>query len=366
MLREKLTRQEKKGLSGRVLYSSCANLGTFMAHANVKKASAGDPDAKNRFKEGLDYVRKSIEVKPEAHFGRETWQVALGEFILAAVNKPEVLKEFDFVGNRLDASIDTAFGRPIARRQEYVDMEWGAEGTYLFAKELKNPGSITDPEKRFRIRDRITKIGAEEEWAQVPDISHNKPVCFDEPVLGIIGMWRQGGGASPHFALCLGEIMMRVGQRYIAWCAFERAARLADKFWPMPEFQQFLREHCAKRQKEIEATLSPNEVNELRPHFEAELAYGEQYQKEYQEHEAKKIAAGASINDEHFFDDFNKGREPIASPPGPEEWYVTEAPDDLKIVNNAVSWGLFAAGAAAMGVAVLFRRWPAPTIKVNF
>ena len=49
--------------------------------------------------------------------------------------------------------------------------------------------------------------------------SHRKPVPFDEPALGIIGMWRQGGGANPHFALALGETMLRVGQRYIAWCA---------------------------------------------------------------------------------------------------------------------------------------------------
>lgn len=357
VLREKLTRQEKKGLSGRVLYTSYANLGTFMAHANVKKAIGGDPEAKERFKEGLDYVRKSIQVNPEAHFGRETWQVALGEFIVAAIDQPEILKEFDFVGDHLNAWVDPAQGRPTARHGGHTSMGWGYESRAFYVDAMRNPEAVSDLfEQRAEIRLNITKIGAEGRWTSITGLSQKNAVPFDEPVLGIIGMWRQGGGANPHFALCLGEIMLRVGQRYIAWCAFERASRLADKFLPKPDFQQFLREHCANRQKEIEATLSPNEVQDLRPRFEAELAFGEQFQTEYQEYESKKIAASDSINDEHFFDEFNNGREPIATPAGPEEWYVTQVPNYLNKLWYLVSWGLFASGATAMSVALLLRR----------
>jgi hypothetical protein len=221
VLREKLTRQERKGLSGRLLYTSYANLGTFMAHANFKKAIAGDAEAKKRFKEGLDLVRKSIEVNPEAHFGRETWQVALGEFILAAIDRPEFLKEFDFVGNRLGEWVDPVQGRPTARHGGHTSMGWGYESRALYADAMKNPEAVSGEfEIRAEIRSNISKIGAEERWTKTPGLSQKEPVFFDEPVLGIVGMWRQGGGASPHFALCLGEIMMRVGQRYIAWCAF--------------------------------------------------------------------------------------------------------------------------------------------------
>jgi hypothetical protein len=60
----------------------------------------------------------------------------------------------------------------------------------------------------------------------------------------------------------------------------------------------------------------------LRPKFEEELAYGLRYQREYQEYEAAKIAEGANIADEHLFDAFHANHEPIASPTGPEEWYV--------------------------------------------
>src|SRR5689334_4400072 len=126
-------------------------------------------------------------------------------------------------------------------------------------------------------------------------------------------MWRQGGGANPHFALCLGETMLRVGQRYLAWSAYERAARMGEGFWPDPGLQGFLRDHCRQRQVMIESQLPAAEVAELRPRFEAELAYGQGYQKEYQQYEAEQIAAGRSIDDEHFYDDFHAGRPPIAS-----------------------------------------------------
>src|SRR5206468_3190425 len=132
--------------------------------------------------------------------------------------------------------------------------------------------------------------------------SHREPVHFDEPLLGIIGMWRQGSGASPHFALAIGEVMLRIGQRHIAWAAFEHASRLAPRFWPDPALQEFLRQHCQKRQKQIEQTfstehaekwrnastdtgapLTSEEIAALRSHFDTELAYGESYQRAYQE-----------------------------------------------------------------------------------
>ncbi|MEO2090528.1 MAG: hypothetical protein ABGY75_13670 [Gemmataceae bacterium] len=97
---------------------------------------------------------------------------------------------------------------------------------------------------------------------------------------------------------------------------------------------------------------------ELRPQFEAELAFGERYQREYQEYEAAKIATGADIRDDHFFDDFHRGREPIATQPGPEEYLVT--------AQQGLSWewegrfmtacGVFASGLTAVLMAWWLRR----------
>ena len=166
----------------------------------------------------------------------------------------------------------------------------------------------------------------------------------------------QGGGANPHFAVCIGETMLRVGQRRIAWAAFERASRLAERYWPDATKQQFLRDHCAKRQKLIEETLGESGA-ELRAAFDAELAAGERYQREYQEYEANKIAGGANIHDEHFFDDFNQSHPAIATPPGLEEWLVTERKDYAGPKLWAAAGGLFAAGVGAMLAALVLRRF---------
>src|SRR4051812_42436368 len=165
----------------------------------------------------------------------------------------------------------------------------------------------------------MTNVGSESDWPADLIPSHPKPVPFDEPVLGIIGMWREGTGANPHFALCLGETMLRVGQRYLAWSAFERASRLADDFSPDADLQQFLRDHCRKRQQMIEAQLPADEVADLRPRFDAELTYGQAFQRDYQQYEADQIDKGQSIEDEYFHQGFLGSRPPIASPVGPED-----------------------------------------------
>ena len=92
------------------------------------------------------------------------------------------------------------------------------------------------------------------------------------------------------------------------------------------------------------------ERKELRPRFDAELAYGRRYQEEYQAYEAKRIGEGASLDDEHFYDAFLAEHEPIASPVGDEEYIqVTPgtwpAPNVVAIVLCA---GIFAFVAACL------------------
>src|SRR5207253_654714 len=125
---------------------------------------------------------------------------------------------------------------------------------------------------------------------------------FDEPALGIVGMWRMGAGANPHFALALGEIMLRVGQRYIAWTAYERAYQLAEHYWPRPDVQERFSAHCRARQHLIEKALPEEDWGARRRQFEKELAFGQQYQKDYQDYERKRLAEGASIVDPRFYD----------------------------------------------------------------
>jgi hypothetical protein len=364
VMREKLARQRSRGLAGRDLYTSYANLGTFLIHGSFRQSQAGDADAKGRFREGVEFVRQSVEVNPEAHFGRERWQAAIAEFLLAAMDDPGLLVRYDCLGNRLDLEIEqilnreenwtgTGYGRP-------YDAEFSRWDAARDVPAFFQPGFPLDDPSRWsevsKIRRHITKVGAEEGWQAVPVPSHRAPAHFDEPVLGIIGMWRQGGGANPHFALALGETMLRVGQRYIAWTAFERAGRMADRFWPDAAVQQHLLDHCRDRQGQIERTLGLQVAgSELRTKFDDELAYGQGYQRAYQDYEAEMIAAGVSLADEHLFDAFRSGREPIASPVGPEEDFV--GVPRTKIAAYAArqgrAWGVLGAGVAAMGAALL-------------
>ncbi len=355
LLREKLARHEEKGLGGRFVYTTYANLGTLLIHANLKAALTGNATAKVQAAEGLEFVLRSIAVNPEAHFGREEWQLHIAGYLLACGDNPALLMGFDCVGNRLS-------GDPSGWHAVSNDHAWGF-GDY--DRDFAPDGTLRTQDRRTEIRRYITTVGAGKDWPKT--LSLQQPVPFDEPCLGIIGMWRQGGGANPYFALALGEIMARVGQRYIAWTAYERASKLADKYGWKPEHATFLREHSRRRQQEIEDKIPADEVPKLRPRFEAELAHGQQFHREYQEFEAKKIAAGVDLRDEHFFDEFYKDREPIATPVGESEWYARVDRDVVGSLQfrTKASFALLCGGIVAFAV-VAFGRvmgWLRPRAK---
>jgi hypothetical protein len=343
VLRDKLRQQEGLGQKGRQLYTTYANLGTFLIHG-ARAALSGDAAAEK----GLAFIKKSIEVNPQAHFGREVWQAVAVEYLLAASKDPKLLLQYDMIGDDLAEGIDPS------QRSCHTYMYGLAGANWDVAAYLQDEHADLGHGDWRRLREEyITRIGAEDGWKEAVPSSHVKPVPFDEPALGIIGMWRLGGGANPHFALALGEIMLRVGQRYIAWCAYERAAGLADRAWPDAEIQRQFVEHCRRRQQVIERQLPPEEVKELRPRFEAELAYGRRYQRDYQEYEAERIRAGASLDDEHFYDDFHAAHGPIASPVGEEEKFVAAKDEVMPFNNGPVA--VFAAGVAACLGACLVR-----------
>src|SRR5262249_2419526 len=153
-------------------------------------------------------------------------------------DKPEVLFQRDLVGNALIEPIDpsrrgciTNYGHDLGEIDRYFEFGWDRQTIAIIEGRPTYDSSFN----RKSVRNWITRVG---DPLTVP---------FDEPTLGIIGMWRLGGGANPHFCLALGETMLRVGQRNIAWCAYERATQLANRFWPDPEIQGKFTEHCRER-----------------------------------------------------------------------------------------------------------------------
>ncbi len=349
LMRAKLKEQETLGLAGRDLYSSYANLGTFLILWQIQEGFADVPTARQRLTEGLGHVRKSIEVNPQSHFGREIWQAVILEYLLAVLDDPKLVLRFDMVGNRLDVPMQNiAANRSLQNSGMWNLYARGARAD--LADEIR-----IDADSRQRRRSLITPVGAEAGWTEAVKSAHQKPVPFDEPCLGIIGMWRLGGGANPHFALALGEIMMRVGQRYIAWCAYERAGQMAQFVGP-PAIAEKFAAHCRSRQMTIREELPPAEQSPLRPRFDKELAFGKRYQQAYQDYEAQRIRAGASIDDPHFYDAFQTEHGPIASPSGPEEEYRVQR-DGFSLARAAESLAamLLGAGLAAFLVAIVVR-----------
>src|SRR5262249_54486567 len=102
LMRKKLEQQQALGYKDRDLYSTYANLGTFLILWQLTEGVHDAVKARKRIRESISWVRKAIEVYPQSHFGRESWQVVLEEFLLAALDNPRLLLRFDMVGNRLD------------------------------------------------------------------------------------------------------------------------------------------------------------------------------------------------------------------------------------------------------------------------
>jgi hypothetical protein len=358
LLEEKLAIQRRIDLPETEMYTTYANLGTFMVDVHLRKLQDGDTEARKKVVEGRELIAKAMKVNPNAHFGREIWQRNLIDFYLDAQVKPKLLEQFDFLGNRLDNSNTEQFKNGVPWNIRPYNHIW-----VEIVSDSHRPSKLLTleqlEEQRDIVRRSITEVGGAD-------------VAFDEPMLGIIGMWRAGGGANPHFALCMGETMLRVGQRFLAWNCYERASRLAEQFWPKPELQDFLKQHCKQRQQVIEETLSKKDVVELRPQFERELAYGQKYQKEYQEYVAKKIAAGVSIDVPDFYDEFNQAHKSIATKPGKEEWYATEGQTNyfpIERAKNILFYGWFGGGlglfwAGCLWAMVRNRSWM-PTNEVN-
>ena len=201
-------------------------------------------------------------------------------------------------------------------------------------------------------------------WPKLSVPAHYQYAPFDEPMLGIIGMWREGGGANPHFALAIAETMLRVGQRHIAWTAYERTKLLQERFSPDPKLREFLVQHCNQRQKAIARILGEEAVGQIESTFRDELKFGQDYQAAYHEFERQQIAKGINPGTEGFDKAFFESSEPIASIPGPEETYRILDRKKLSAFHDrqARGYAWVAAGICAMVPvlpSILRRMWAA-------
>src|SRR5687768_14095254 len=119
------------------------------------------------------------------------WQLVLEEFLLAVLDNPDLLLRYDMVGNRLDERVDAASAVCFdegtwlhsSRRPRNSVPSFAEEAVaYLKANE-------EDPGRQKRFRGAITRVGAGDGWQKAAATRLKEPAPFDEPTLGIIGMW---------------------------------------------------------------------------------------------------------------------------------------------------------------------------------
>ncbi|HYO58890.1 tetratricopeptide repeat protein [Archangium sp.] len=114
------------------LYTTLANLGTFHAHA-------GDHSR------ALEYLRQALALNPEAHFGREKYQVKALEYLQRLAAEPGLVNEEELLGLPLDAHRYTWVMNPRTNRPELnapklpKDLLPGLTGMIRFGSGEKSP-----------------------------------------------------------------------------------------------------------------------------------------------------------------------------------------------------------------------------------
>ena len=122
---------------------------------------------------------------------------------------------------------------------------------------------------------------------------------------------------------------------------------MQNLFWPDPAVRDKVVAICRTRQANIakvEDAANPSAWQEkMRILHNKELAWGLAYQKDYQDFEAKQIAAGISLNDPNFYAPFFQNRPSIASSPGlSDDAVITQlearSPGECSPLSYTVHW----------------------------
>src|SRR5687768_13558523 len=141
-------------------YTTAANLGTFYLH-------------KGDFENGIAHIERALKINPDAHFGREEYQLKLAKFLRDAKSNPKLLETQNFLG--------VEFPEEARRRSDTLN---------------RGPGSVKD----LGLKDNV----------------------FD----GIVGMLRFGTGKSAELYFVVGELLAYRGDKHLAYRAYQRAGHL--------------------------------------------------------------------------------------------------------------------------------------------
>lgn len=231
-------------------YTTEANLGTFYLH-------------KGDFPNGITHIRRALAINPDAHFGREKYQLQVAEFL----QNPPAADEDGAVGS---------FVVPM------LEMKFGTTGP--------TTTSVAD-------RMRIARMGR-------PSAASRAEI--DSAVQGVIGMIRFGTGTSPHLYYALGDLLAARGDANLAYRAYLRAI-----------------EFNPPNAREVQAAADQAKgyvyySGDLDATYAAERKAADAWVAAYQDYERKLLADGRDAEDEKNFADFYAAN---GSPRLPLPWF---------------------------------------------
>ncbi len=217
-------------------YRYHANLGTVHAHAG-------------RFDEALSELRAAIALNPDAHFGRERFQIELIEFVAAARQDPALWQRFSFLrhaGYRVQAFI----GAEGLRYQPDRSRDWG------------------------------------DDWRGERELD------WDQAYKAVAGMLRFGGLEGPELYRALAELFLAKQHLNLAWWALERAI---ERGHPAAEL---LRRGQQSIEKHWDEARQHNRNGHVAPTSEvvaARRAAADRWVEAFQRAEAAAIARGEDV-----------------------------------------------------------------------
>ena len=223
-------------------YESLANLGTFYVHDG-------------QLSQGLKYIERAIEINPDAHFGREKYQVILVKYIM-------------------NCTTDAGLKLPLGRKRlqaEYDYPMWEKLTFYKFLCDELNEGG--DPK---------------------PSLSSQE---LEDATKGILGMMRFSRYQSPILLEALGELQQVQSANQLAYRAFASAAMNVDD-------EEARRDYNAMAQRAVSWSLqslnqsTPLEESEERiaDDFRKERADAEEWFAKLAQDEKNWIAAGEAVD----------------------------------------------------------------------
>ncbi len=218
-------------------YRYHANLGTFYAHAG-------------RYDEALAELRAAVAINPDAHFGREEFQIELIEYVAAAQAAPQLWQRFSFLrhaGYRLRAHL----GADGLRYAPDDSRDWGAD------------------------------------WGGSRDLD------WDQAYKAVAGMLRFGGMEGPELYRALAELFLAKQHLNPAGWALERALERGHAAAELLRAGQrgIERHWAAARKIEGSGPLAPT-----RSQVSVARAEADAWVEAFQRSEADAIARGVDVN----------------------------------------------------------------------